>query len=156
MPDAKVKKKDRTAADDQWTDAEIAAMKEHAKEIKTAQRRKKAGKAQGDGESDLRAKIAEMSDADRDIAERIHAVVMQTAPGLEPRTWYGMPAWARDGKVVCFFTPAGKFNERYSSFGFQADANLDDGTMWPTSWAITKLSKADEARLAELVKQAVS
>src|SRR5690606_29789877 len=99
--------------------------------------------------------IAQLPADDQAMAERIHSVVMAAAPDLAPRTWYGMPAWAKDGKVLCFFTPASKFKERYSSFGFNAVANLDEGTMWPTSWAITKLSKADEQRIGELVKQAV-
>ncbi len=136
-----------------WTDEERAAMQEHAREMKASRRKK--GKP--DGEADVQAKFAEMPAEDRTIAERIHAIVKESAPSLTPRTWYGMPAYANEaGKVVCFFTPASKFNERYSSFGFNADANLDEGTMWPTAWAITKLSKADEATLAKLVKKAVS
>jgi uncharacterized protein YdhG (YjbR/CyaY superfamily) len=103
------------------------------------------------------AKIAEMSGPDRVMAERIHAIVKASAPTLSPRTWYGMPAYANpDGKVVCFFTPAGKFKARYASFGFNEDANLDDGTMWPTAWAITKLTAADEALIEALVKKAAS
>ena len=137
-----------------WTDEERAAMKEHAKELKAAAKR---GAAKADGEADVRAKIAEMPEPDRAMAERIHALVKASAPDLVPRTWYGMPAYAnKDGKVVCFFTPAAKFKERYSTFGFNADAHLDDGTMWPTSWALTKLSAADEKRIGELVKKAVS
>ncbi len=136
-----------------WTDEERAAMQEHAREMKASRRKK--GKP--DGEADVQAKFAEMPAEDRTIAERIHAIVKESAPSLTPRTWYGMPAYANEaGKVVCFFTPASKFNERYSSFGFNADANLDEGTMWPTAWAITKLLKADEATLAKLVKKAVS
>jgi len=142
----------RGASSEIWTDEERAAMQEHAKEMKAARSRK--GKP--DGEADLLAKIAEMPEPDRAIAQRIHAVVMGAAPDLEPRTWYGMPAWAKDGKVLCFFTPAAKFKERYSSFGFNAGANLDDGAMWPTSWALTKLTKAGEEQIAELVKKAVS
>jgi hypothetical protein len=138
---------------DIWTDEERAALQETAKERKAAKRR--GGKAsKADGEADLRAKIAEMPDGDRVMAERIHAVVMTSAPDLEPRTWYGMPAWAKDGKVLCFFTPGEKFKERYASFGFQATANLDEGSMWPTSWALTKLTKDGEAAIAELVKRA--
>jgi len=137
-----------------WTDEEREAMKEHARELKAAKRR---GAAKADGEADVRAKIAEMPDADRDMAERIHAVVKAVAPDLVPRTWYGMPAYATpDGKVLCFFTPAAKFKERYATFGFNAGANLDDGTMWPTSWALTKMTKADEAKIGELVKKAAS
>jgi uncharacterized protein YdhG (YjbR/CyaY superfamily) len=136
-----------------WTDEERAAMQEHAREMKASRSRK--GKP--DGEADVRAKFAEMPPEDRVIAERIHAIVRESAPSLAPRTWYGMPAYANEaGKVVCFFTPASKFKERYASFGFNADANLDDGTMWPTAWAITKLSKGDEATIAKLVKKAVS
>jgi uncharacterized protein YdhG (YjbR/CyaY superfamily) len=133
-----------------WTDEEIAAAKEHTKELKAA----KSGKA--DGDADVRAKIAEMPKADRAIAERIHALIAAEAPELTPRTWYGMPAYAnRDGKVVCFFTAAAKFKDRYASFGFNAAANLDDGTMWPTAWAITKLTAEHEARIAALVRKAV-
>jgi hypothetical protein len=131
-----------------FTDEERGAMKERAKELK-------AGKA--DGESALRAKIAEMPQPDRDMAERLHAVITASAPALSPKTWYGMPAWAnKDGKVVCFFTPASKFKERYATFGFNASANLDDGTMWPTSFALEELTAADEARIGALVKKAVS
>lgn len=138
-----------------WTDEERAAMQERAKEMKAARGRK--GKGQADGEADVLAKIAEMPPEDRAIAERIHAIVKEHGPTLSPRTWYGMPAYANAaGKIVCFFTPGAKFKERYSSFGFNADANLDEGTMWPTAWAITKLSKADEATIAKLVKKAVS
>ena len=137
-----------------WTDEERAAMKEHVAELKKAKSR--GGKTSAaDGLADLLQKIAQLPADDQAMAERIHSVVMAAAPDLAPRTWYGMPAWALDGKVLCFFTPASKFKERYSSFGFNATANLDDGTMWPTSWAITKLSKSDEARIGELVKQAV-
>lgn len=135
-----------------WTDEERAAMSEHAREMKASR-----GKKKPDGEADVQAKLAEMPPEDRAIAERIHAIVAEHAPSLSPRTWYGMPAYANEaGKVVCFFTPAAKFKERYASFGFNADANLDEGTMWPTAWAITKLSKADEAAIADLVKKAVS
>ena len=137
-----------------WTEEEQDAMKERAREQKAAARRgPRANKA--DGESDVLAKIAEMPDSDRVIAERIHAVVKASAPALSPRTWYGMPAYARDGKVVCFFTSADKFKSRYATFGFNDDANLDEGNMWPTSFALTKLTAADEARIAALVKKAV-
>jgi len=151
-PTAKKRGTDRDSSPDGWTDEERAAMKERAKELKAARGEK--GKA--DGLADLQAKIAEMPDSDRVMAERIHAVVMATAPELEPRTWYGMPAWAKDGKVLCFFTPGAKFKERYASFGFQTVANLDDGTMWPTSWAVLELTEADEQRIADLVRKAVS
>ena len=155
MPDTK-KSGGRTTSSAGWTDEERAAMKEHAEELKRAKgRRGKAGKAAG--EADVLAKIAEMPDDDRAMAERIHSIVKEAAPELSARTWYGMPAYANEaGKVVCFFTAASKFNERYASFGFNAEANLDDGSMWPTSWALTKLTKADEKRIAELVKKAVS
>ena len=158
MTDTKTSAKGATARDASskgWTEEERAAMKEHAQELKTAKRRGKASKA--DGEADVLAKIAEMPDADRVMAERIHAIVKASSPDLSPRTWYGMPAYANeDGKVVCFFTPAAKFKERYATFGFNAQANLDEGTMWPTSWALTKLTAADEAKIADLVKRAVS
>jgi uncharacterized protein YdhG (YjbR/CyaY superfamily) len=136
-----------------WTDEERAAMKEHAKELKAAAKR---GAAKADGEADVVAKIAEMPPSDRAMAERIHEVVKANAPDLVPRTWYGMPAYARDGKVVCFFQAADKFKARYATFGFNDVANLDDGAMWPTSWALTKLSAADEKRIGELVKKAAS
>ncbi len=135
-----------------WTDEERAAMKEHAKELKAAAKR---GAAKADGEADVRAKIAEMPAADRAIAERIHEIVKASAPDLVPRTWYGMPAYAKDGKVLCFFQAADKFKARYATFGFNDVASLDDGTMWPTSWAITRLSKADEQRIGELLEMAV-
>ena len=136
-----------------FTDEERAAMKERAKELKAEER---ASKNRADGESDLLAKIAEMPGPDRAMAKRLHAIVTGSAPDLWPKTWYGMPAYARDGKVVCYFTPASKFKERYATFGFNATANLDDGNMWPTSFALKKLTVADEKRIAALVKQAVS
>ncbi len=144
----------RATASEGWTDEERAAMKEHAAELKTAKRRGGTGKA--DGEADVLAKIAEMPEADRTMAERIHAVVTAVAPELSPKTWYGMPAYAKDGKVVCFFQAADKFKARYATFGFNDVAKLDDGAMWPTSWALTNLTAADEKRIGELVKQAVS
>jgi uncharacterized protein YdhG (YjbR/CyaY superfamily) len=136
-----------------WTDEERAAMKEHAKELKAAAKR---GAAKADGEADVVAKIAEMPASDRAMAERIHEVVKANAPDLDPRTWYGMPAYAKDGKVLCFFQAADKFKARYATFGFNDVANLDDGAMWPTSWALTKLTAADEKRIGELVKRAAS
>ena len=136
-----------------WTVEERAAMKEHAKELKAAAKR---GAARADGEADVLAKIAEMPEPDRAIAERIHEVVKANAPELDPRTWYGMPAYAKDGKVLCFFQAADKFKARYATFGFNDVANLDDGAMWPTSWALTKLTAADEKRIGELVKKATS
>jgi uncharacterized protein YdhG (YjbR/CyaY superfamily) len=138
-----------------FTDEERAAMVERAKEVKGARGGRSAGKA--DGESDVLAKIAEMPKSDRVIAERFHAIVKASAPSLSPKTWYGMPAYAnKDGKVICFFTPAAKFKSRYATFGFNEDAKLDDGAMWPTSWALTKLTAADEKRIAALVKKAAS
>ena len=137
-----------------FTAEERAAMKERAQELKAARPGPRAGKA--DGESDVLAKIAEMPAPDRAMAERLHAVIKASAPALSPKTWYGMPAYAKDGKVVCFFTPASKFKERYATFGFNAEANLDEGNMWPTSFALKKLTAADEKRIAALVKQAVS
>jgi uncharacterized protein YdhG (YjbR/CyaY superfamily) len=136
-----------------FTDEEKAAMKERAKELKAEAR---ASKDRAAGESDLLAKIAELPAPDRAMAKRLHAIVTATAPDLWPKTWYGMPAYARDGKVVCFFTPASKFKERYATFGFNATAKLDDGNMWPTSFALKKLTTADEKRIAALVKKAVS
>ncbi len=137
---------------DTLTPEELAALKETVKERKAAARR--GGKT--DGESDVRAKIAEMPKSDRDMAERIHAIVKENAPNLTPRTWYGMPAYANEaGKVICFFTAADKFKSRYASFGFNEDAKLDDGHMWPTAWALTKLTAAEEAEIARLVRKAV-
>jgi uncharacterized protein YdhG (YjbR/CyaY superfamily) len=138
-----------------FTDEERAAMKERAKELKAESRRgSRAGKA--DGEKDVLAKIAEMPEPDRTMAERVHAVVKAAAPDLAPRTWYGMPAYALDGKVVCFFQSAQKFKTRYATFGFSERANLDEGAMWPTAFALTKLTAVEEERIAELVKRAVS
>ncbi|BDT91309.1 MULTISPECIES: iron chaperone [Nocardia] len=145
----------KTKASVGFTDEERAAMKEHAAELKTAARRgSRAAKA--DGENDVLAKIAGMSESDRVMAERLHAVVKASAPDLSPKLWYGMPAYAKDGKVVCFFQSAAKFKSRYATFGFNDIANLDDGTMWPTTFALTKLTAADEARIGDLVKKAVS
>ena len=137
-----------------WTDEERAAMKEHADELKAAARRgSKASKV--DGEADVLAKLAEMPEPDRSMGQRLHAIITSSAPDLVPRTWYGMPAYARDGKVICFFQAASKFKVRYSTLGFQPDANLDEGTMWATAFALTELTAADEARIVELVKKAV-
>lgn len=133
---------------------ERAAMKERAKELKKAAGRgARTGKA--DGESDLLAKIAEMSGADRAMAERLHAVVMASAPALSPRTWYGMPAYAKDDKVLCFFQAAEKFKARYATFGFNDTAKLDDGAMWPASFALKEMNASVEAKIAALVKKAV-
>ena len=137
-----------------WTEEERAAMKERAQEAKAARRGSRAGKA--DTESEVLAKIAEMEESDRDMAERLHAMIKTSAPTLSPRLWYGMPAYAKDGKIICFFQPAQKFRSRYATFGFNDDARLDEGTMWPTSYALTELSADDEARISALVKKAVS
>ncbi len=135
------------------TTEEIAALKETVQERK----RGAARRGKGDGEADVRAKIAEMPASDRAMAERIHAIVKDSAPDLAPKTWYGMPAYANaDGKIICFFQAADKFKARYATFGFNDDAKLDEGSMWPTSWALTKLTPADEARIAALVKKEVS
>ena len=136
-----------------WTDEERAAMKERARELKVEARASKDREA---GERDVLAKIAELPEPDRSMAERIHAIVKASAPDLSPKTWYGMPAYAKGGKVVCYFTAASKFKERYATFGFNAEANLDEGNMWPTSFALTKLTAADEARIGALVKKSVS
>jgi len=142
-------------ASEGFTDEERAAMRERAKEQKAAARRgPRAGTA--DGESDLRAKIAEMPEADRALAERLHALITAVAPALSPRTWYGMPAYAKDGAVVCFFQSAQKFNTRYATLGFSDKAHLDDGALWPTTFALTELSADDEARIVALVQKAVS
>src|ERR671919_462040 len=138
-----------------FTDEERAAMKERAQELKAAARRgPRADKA--DGESAVLAKIAEMPEPDRAMAKRLHAIIKANAPALTPKTWYGMPAYARDGKVVCFFQSAQKFNSRYATFGFSDTANLDDGAMWPTSFALKELTATEEARIGALVKRAVS
>ena len=136
-----------------FTAEERAAMKERARELKAEAR---ADKDRADGERALLAKIAEMPKADRTLAERVHAIVKANAPLLSPKTWYGMPAYARDGKVVCFFQSADKFNSRYATLGFSDQANLDDRAMWPTSFALKELTAADEKRIAALVKKAVS
>ncbi len=133
-----------------FTDEERAAMKERAQELKAEARRG------ADGESAVLAKIAEMSEPDRAMAKRLHAIVKDSAPALSPKTWYGMPAYAKDGKVVCFFQSAQKFNSRYATFGFNDAANLDDGAMWPTSFALKQLTAAEEARISALVKKAAS
>jgi uncharacterized protein YdhG (YjbR/CyaY superfamily) len=132
---------------------EKAAMRNRAQELKAEA---KAEKTRAEGESDVLAAIAAMPEPDRVMAKRIHAVVKAAAPALMAKTWYGMPAYARDGKLVCFFKAADKFKSRYATFGFEEDAHLDDGSMWATSWALTKLTTADEARIGELVKKAVS
>ena len=132
-----------------FTAEERAAMKERAQELKAEARK-------ADGESALLAKVAEMKGSDRAMAKRLHAIVKSSAPALEPKTWYGMPAYAKDGKVLCFFQSAEKFNSRYATFGFSDEANLDEGAMWPTSFALTKLTAADEAKIGALMQKAVS
>ena len=136
-----------------FTDEERAAMRERAQELKAAARR---GAREADGESDVLAKIAEMPEPDRAMAKRLHEIIKASAPVLSPRLWYGMPAYAKDGKVVCFFQSAQKFKTRYATFGFSDKANLDEGAMWPTAFALTELTAADEARIGALVKKAVS
>jgi uncharacterized protein YdhG (YjbR/CyaY superfamily) len=147
----------RTAVDDPantgFTADERAAMRERARELKAASR---SGAAKADGERDLLAKVAEMPAPDRAMAERLHALITASAPILAPKTWYGMPAYAKDGKVVCFFQSADKFKARYATFGFSDEANLDEGAMWPNSFALRELTPADEARIVALVKKAVS
>ena len=139
----------RTGSTKGFTAEERAAMKERAKELK-------AEAAKADGEKALLEKVAEMKGTDRAMATRLHEIVTAAAPALSPKTWYGMPAYAKDGKVVCYFQSAQKFNSRYATFGFSDDANLDEGAMWPTSFALKELTAADEARIAALVKKAVS
>jgi uncharacterized protein YdhG (YjbR/CyaY superfamily) len=136
-----------------FTAEERAAMRERAQELKAEAR---ADKDKAAGESAVLAKIAEMPKADRSMGKRLHEIIKASAPDLSPKTWYGMPAYAKDGKVVCYFTPASKFKERYATFGFNATANLDAGNMWPTSFALTKLTAAEEAKIGALVKKAVS
>jgi uncharacterized protein YdhG (YjbR/CyaY superfamily) len=145
----------RTAVDPAnkgFTADEKAAMRERARELRAEAR---ASQDKAAGEADLLAKIADMPRSDRVMAERIHAIVKASAPVLSPKTWYGMPAYTRDGKVICFFQAAAKFKARYATFGFNDDAMLDEGNMWATSWALTKLTPADEAKIAALVKKAV-
>jgi uncharacterized protein YdhG (YjbR/CyaY superfamily) len=147
--------KSATASDEKFqglTDEERAAMKQRTQELKAEARASRDREA---GERDVLAKIAEMPEADRVMAERLHAVVTASAPALSPKTWYGMPAYAKDGKIVCFFQSAHKFKTRYATFGFNDSANLDDGAMWPVAFALTELTAADEARIAALVKKAV-
>jgi len=132
-----------------FTDDERAAMKERAQELK-------ADKKRADGEADVLAKIEEMEGTDRTMAKRLHAIIKESAPTLVPRTWYGMPAYSKDDDIVCFFQPAQKFKSRYATFGFNDAAKLDDGAMWPTSFALTKLTASEEAKITALVKKAVS
>ncbi|MEV8438217.1 DUF1801 domain-containing protein [Actinosynnema sp. NPDC051121] len=145
----------KTAAHAGFSAEERAAMKEHAQDLKKTARRGSRPTA-ADAEADVIAKIAEMPEADRVLAERVHAIVRAAAPGLSPKLYYGMPAYARDGKVVCFFQNAGKFKSRYATLGFTDAAALDDGSMWPASFALTALTAAEESRIAELVARAVA
>jgi uncharacterized protein YdhG (YjbR/CyaY superfamily) len=138
-----------------FTDEERAAMKERAQELK-AEARRSPRADQADGESDVLAKIAAMPEPDRAMAKRLHAILKASAPALSPKTWYGMPAYAKDGKVVCFFQSAQKFTSRYATFGFSDEANLDEGAMWPTAFALKELTATEEARIVALVKKAVS
>ena len=153
MKDTQKSTKNAAAKNATFTDEERAAMKERAQELKAEAR---ADKDKADGESALLAKIAEMPEPDRAMATRLHAIVKASAPALTPKTWYGMPAYAKDGKVVCFFQSAQKFNARYATFGFSDQANLDEGAMWPTAFGLTELTAVDEARIGVLVKKAVS
>lgn len=139
--------------DNVWTDEERAAMQEAARERKAGAKRRPDDERVA-GERDVREKIAEMAEPDRVMAERIHELVSAIAPSLVPRTWYGMPAYTKNGKVICFFKAASKYKERYATFGFDTAANLDDGSMWPTSFALTELTTANEKRIADLVKKA--
>lgn len=141
------------AKSDGFTAEERAAMKERAKELKAEER---ANKNRAEGESDVLAKIAEMPEHDRSMAERVHAIIKASAPHLWPKTWYGMPAYARDGKIVCFFQSAHKFGARYATLGFNDTANLDEGAMWPTAFALKELTDVEEARISALVKRAAS
>jgi uncharacterized protein YdhG (YjbR/CyaY superfamily) len=136
-----------------FSDEERAAMKNRAQELKAEAR---ANKDKAEGESAVLAAIAAMQEPDRDMAKRLHAIIKASAPALSPKTWYGMPAYAKDGKVVCFFQSAQKFNTRYATFGFNDTANLDEGTLWPVAFALKKLTASDEARISALVKKAVS
>ena len=154
MADSRTNAENTAATDAEaqtFTEEERAAMRERAKEQRRSRRASKA-----DGERDVLEKIAEMTDADRAMAERVHTLIKDNAPDLQPTLWYGMPAYAKGGKVVCFFQPAQKFKSRYATLGFNDDANLDDGSMWPTSFALTKLTAADEKRIAALVQKAAS
>jgi hypothetical protein len=158
MTDTKKSGKSTTAAKkayEGFSAEERAAMKARSEELKSTARRGSSA-AKADGESDLLAKIAEMPEPDRVMAERLHAIITAAVPDLSPKTWYGMPAYAKDGNLICFFKSAHKFKTRYATIGFSDKANLDDGTMWPTDFALTKLTAADEARIVALVQKAVS
>jgi len=140
---------------DGFTEEERAAMKERSQELKAAARRG-SGAAKVDGENEVLAKIAEMLEPERSMAERLHAIIKANAPALSPKTWYGMPAYARDGKVICHFQSASKFKTRYATFGFSDAANLDEGALWPVAFALKELTASEEARIIALVKKAVS
>ncbi len=147
---------DRDSDTQEWTAQERAAMKERAKEVKASSRRTSRAEKEAQDRAAVLEKIGEMGESDRELAERVHAVVTSTAPELAPKLWYGMPAYARNGKVVCFFQSAQKFNSRYAMLGFSDTAALDEGNMWPTYFALARLTPADETRIAELVSRAVS
>ena len=153
MPATKTTTTTKSKTANVWTDEERAAMQASAKERKSASRRDPAAE-RAEGEAEVRAKLADMPPADRAMGERIHELVTKAVPALSPKTYYGMPAYARDGKVICFYKPKSKFKVRYSTFEFQPDAGLDDGEMWPTSFAVIELTPAVEARITALVKKA--
>jgi hypothetical protein len=158
MPDTRTTTKAKSSGrstKNVWTDEERAAMQESARERKAASRGNPEAERE-QGERDVRAKIAEMPEPDRGMAERLHELVTSAAPALVPRTYYGMPAYAKDGKVICFFQPASKFKVRYGTLGFQPDAKLDDGVMWPNAFALLELGPTEEGRITELVKRAAS
>jgi uncharacterized protein YdhG (YjbR/CyaY superfamily) len=154
MADAKTKATTKSA-NNVWTDEERAAMQESARERKAASRRGK-GDERAEGESDIRGRIADMPESERAMAERLHAIISKSAPALVPRTYYGMPAYSKDGKTICFFQPPSKFKVRYWTLGFQPEATLDDGDMWPNAYALTKLTPKVEAQIVELVKKSVA
>ena len=156
MKDAQKSTKRTNKNSEGFTDEERAAMRERAQELKAEARRGAHAKKDEEGESDVLAKIAEMPEPDRGMAKRLHAIIKASAPGLSPKTWYGMPAYAKDGDVVCFFQSAQKFKARYATLGFSDKGNLDEGAMWPTSFALKELTAAEEARIGALVKRAVS
>ena len=156
MSETRKSAKSRTPTPETFSSEERAAMKERSREVRTSTRRGSAKATAAGQEAEALAKIAEMPEPDRVMAERLHAIVKASAPALEPRTWYGMPAYAMDGKVVCFFQSAQKFKSRYATFGFSDRANLDEGAMWPTAFALKELTAAEEERISALVKEAVS
>jgi uncharacterized protein YdhG (YjbR/CyaY superfamily) len=153
MPDTQTKVKRNESGAAGLSEEEKAAARDRVKELKAEQKR---GANREAGLKDLLDKVAAMPEPDRVMAERVHAIVMETAPDLMPKTWYGMPAYAKDGKLICFFQAADKFKARYATFGFDENANIDEGNMWPTSWALTKLTPTEEKKIAALVRKAVS